>query len=311
MARQWSPPRSPAASAASIAACGTALPPDGARRGAGGPFDTLAWTGGPLPLRHAMPQPPSRQSPLRHDDARPAAGVSLRDLKTRCANCSMRELCLPVGLTPDELNALDTAVGQRSRLRKGEALYRAGDAFSALYAVRIGTFKTTVLAEDGREQIAGYHLQGDLLGLDGLGTERHGCAAIALEDSEVCTIPFEDLEQVARSVPPLQRNLHQIVAREISRDHGVMLLLGSMRAEERLAAFLLNLAHRYKQRGYSSTEFVLRMTREEIGSFLGLKLETVSRLFSRFQQEGLIQTQGRAVKLLDVTALKQLAGQRG
>jgi CRP/FNR family transcriptional regulator len=236
--------------------------------------------------------------------------VSLRELKTRCSACSMRELCLPVGLSPDELNALDTAVGKRSRLHKGDALYRAGDAFGALYAVRLGTFKTTVLAEDGREQIAGYHLQGDLLGLDGLGTERHGCAAIALEDSEVCTIPFADLEEVARSVPPLQRNLHQILAREISRDHGVMLLLGSMRAEERLASFLLSLSARYRSRGYSSSEFVLRMTREEIGSYLGLKLETVSRLFSRFQDEGLLAVAGRSIKIRDPAALRRLAGRR-
>jgi CRP/FNR family transcriptional regulator len=244
--------------------------------------------------------------PLRQDDSRPHPAVSLRELKTRCAACSMRELCLPVGLSPDELTALDAAVGQRSRLRKGEALYRAGDSFGALYAVRIGTFKTTVLAEDGREQIAGYHLQGDLLGLDGLGTERHGCAAIALEDSEVCTIPFADLEEVARSVPPLQRNLHQILAREISRDHGVMLLLGSMRAEERLASFLLSLSARYRSRGYSSTEFVLRMTREEIGSYLGLKLETVSRLFSQFQKDGLIAVEQKHVRILDGAGLEKV-----
>jgi CRP/FNR family transcriptional regulator len=237
--------------------------------------------------------------------------VSLRELKTHCSTCSMRELCLPVGLSGDDLKAVDAAVGNRSRLRKGESLYRAGDPFQALFAVRLGTLKTTVLAEDGREQVAGYHLQGDLIGLDGLGTERHGCAAVALEDSEVCTIPFERLEEIARDVPPLQRNLHQFLAREISRDHSVMLLLGSMRAEERLATFLLNLSERYRSRGYSSTEFVLRMTREEIGSYLGLKLETVSRLFSRFQDEGLLKVSGRNVKLTDIGKLRQLVGQRG
>jgi CRP/FNR family transcriptional regulator len=222
----------------------------------------------------------------------------------------MRELCLPVGLSGEDLKAVDAAVGSRTRLKKGESLYRAGDAFQALFAVRLGTLKTTVLAEDGREQVAGYHLQGDIIGLDGLGTDRHGCAAVALEDSEVCTIPFEQLEELARDVPPLQRNLHQFLAREISRDHSVMLLLGSMRAEERLATFLLNLSERYRSRGYSSTEFVLRMTREEIGSYLGLKLETVSRLFSRFQDEGLLKVSGRNVKLTDIGKLRQLVGQR-
>jgi CRP/FNR family transcriptional regulator len=208
------------------------------------------------------------------------------------------------------LRQLDDLVTNRVRLKKGEVLYRAGDSFTALYAIRTGSCKTTVLAEDGREQVAGYHMLGDVIGMDGIGTERHGCQAVALEDSEYCVLPFGELGDLARSVAPLQRNLYQFLSREIARDHSIMLLLGSMRAEERLAAFLLNLSQRYRERGYSSTEFVLRMTREEIGSYLGLKLETVSRLFSRFHQEGLIQVQGRSVKLLDTAALKQLLGQR-
>jgi len=146
--------------------------------------------------------------------------------------------------------------------------------------------------------------------LDGIANERHECQAVALEDTEVCVIPFGQLEDLARQVSPLQHNLHQFLSREIGRDQNVMLLLGSMRAEERLAVFLLNLSDRYKRHGYSASEFVLRMTREEIGSYLGLKLETVSRLLSRFQAEGLLQVQGRDVKLLDVMALKQLAGSR-
>ena len=222
----------------------------------------------------------------------------------------MRELCLPYSLDPHDLHQLDQLVATRQRLKKGDILYRAGDSFTALHAVKLGSTMTTVLAEDGREQVCGYHLPGDLFGLDGIDNGHHKGQSTALEDSEICSVPLERLEELARHVPALQHNLHRFLSREIDRDHNIMLLLGSMRAEERVAAFLLNLAHRYRQRGYSSTEFVLRMTREEIGSFLGLKLETVSRLFSRFQQEGLIQAQGRAVKLLDVTALKQLAGQR-
>jgi len=236
--------------------------------------------------------------------------ISIHELKARCSNCSMRELCLPHGLDQHDLDQLDQLIASRRRLKKGEVLYRPGDPFTALHALRLGSTMTTVLAEDGREQVCGYHLPGDLLGLDGIEAGYHKGQSVALEDSEICALPLDRLEEFARHAPALQRNLHRFLSREIDRDHNMMLLLGSMRAEERLAAFLLNLAHRYKQRGYSSTEFVLRMTREEIGSFLGLKLETVSRLFSRFQQEGLIQTQGRAVKLLDVTALKQLAGQR-
>ncbi|MCL4763003.1 MAG: fumarate/nitrate reduction transcriptional regulator Fnr [Burkholderiales bacterium] len=255
-----------------------------------------------------MPAQP-RSSPSA-TPAHSAPVISIRDLKSHCSTCTMRELCLPVGLDAEDLKQLDHVIGSRVRLKKGESLYRAGEPFHALYAVRLGSLKTTVLAEDGREQVAGYHMLGDIIGLDGIGTERHGCQATALEDTDVCVMPFERLEDLARTVPSLQHNLHQFLAREITRDHSVMLLLGSMRAEERLAVFLVNLSERYRRRGYSSTEYVLRMTREEIGSYLGLKLETVSRLFSRFQDEGIIQVQGRSIKILDMAALRQIVGQR-
>lgn len=249
----------------------------------------------------------SRAAPSRPSSP---AVISIRELKKHCSNCTMRELCLPIGFDPDAMRQLDKLVTTRSRLNKGEALYHAGEPFTALYAIRLGSCKTTILAEDGREQIAGYHMRGDIIGWDGIGTDRHGCQAVALEDSEICVLPFDRLEELARNIVPLQHNLHQLMSREIGREQNTMLLLGSMRAEERLAAFLLNLSERYQRRGYSSTEFVLRMTRDEIGSYLGVKLETVSRLFSRFQEEGLLQVQGRVVKLLDLSALKELAGQR-
>ena len=236
--------------------------------------------------------------------------ISLRDLRIHCSNCSMRELCLPMGLEPLQVDQIDALLGARVKLRKSDSLYRAGETFSAIYAIRIGSLKTTVLAEDGREQVSGYHMQGDIIGLDGIGTDRHGCQAPALEDTEVCVLPFGRIEEMARAVQMLQHNLHRLLSNEISRDQNAMLLLGSMRAEERLAVFLLSLAERYKRRGYSSTEYVLRMTREEIGSYLGLKLETVSRLFSRFHDADLIRVQGRAVKLLDPPALQRIVGQR-
>jgi CRP/FNR family transcriptional regulator, anaerobic regulatory protein len=250
------------------------------------------------PLDQAIPAP-----------TLPAGVVSLHALRTRCSTCSLRELCLPIGLEHAALRQVDELVNKRLRLKKGEVLYRPGDRFTALYAIRAGSCKTVMVAEDGREQVAGYHMLGDLIGMDGIGTDRHGCQAVALEDSEYCVLPFDELGDLARSVAPLQRNLHRFMAQEITRDHGVMLLLGGMRAEQRLAAFLLDLSQRYRHRGYSSSEFVLRMTREEIGSLLGLKLETVSRLFSRFQQEGLIQALGRSIKLLDSDALKRMVGE--
>jgi len=237
-------------------------------------------------------------------------GVTLPSLKSVCATCSMRELCMPIGLSDTDLAHIDTLVGARTRLRKGETLYRAGDPLTGLFAVRVGSLKTAVLAEDGREQVAGFHMSGEIVGLDGMGTEWHVSHAVALEDSEVCVMPLERLEKLAHDMPTLQRNLRRFLAREIGRQQSVMLMLGSMRAEERLAAFLLDLGARYRRRGYSGSEFVLRMTREEIGSYLGLTLETVSRLLSRFQQEGLIRVQGRGVTLLDQPALRELCGRK-
>jgi CRP/FNR family transcriptional regulator len=236
------------------------------------------------------------------------AAISIRDLKAHCMNCSVRELCLPVGVDQDAMRQIDSLVTERMHLRKGDTVYRTGDPFTALYAIRVGSCKTSVLGEKGYEQVAGYHMMGDIVGLDGIGAGRHGGEAVALEDTEVCVLPFHHLEDLARQVSPLQQNMHRILSREIGRDENVMLLLGSMRAEERLAVFLLSLSKRYRDRGYSETEFVLRMTRADIGSYLGLKLETISRLLSRFQASGMLQVQGRVVKLLDLTALRELAG---
>jgi len=236
--------------------------------------------------------------------------ISIRDLKAVCTTCSLRELCMPFGLAAGEMEQIDSLVRTRRHLRRGETLYDAGDAFTGLFAVWVGSTKTTVTAEDGREQVTGYQLPGDILGLDGVGNDRYQSRATALEDTEMCVMPFDRLDTLARLVPALQRNLRRILSREISREESVMLLLGSMHAEERLAAFLLDLSQRYSQRGYSPTSYMLRMTREEIGSYLGLKLETVSRLFSRFAQEGVIGVQGRHITLLDVGALRQLCSTR-
>lgn len=204
------------------------------------------------------------------------------------------------------MRRLDEIIGYRAPVKKRGTLYRPGETFTGLYAIRLGSFKTLLLTEDGREQIIGYHLAGEILGLDGIGSDRYACEVVALEDSQVCFLPFHELDQLALDVPPLRHNLYRLMSRDLCRDQDMMLLLGSRSAGERLALFLLNLADRYQTRGYSAREFVLRMTREEIASFLGLKLETVSRLFSSLQEEGLIQVQGRAIKLLDPCGLKRL-----
>jgi len=234
--------------------------------------------------------------------------VNLARLRTACSTCSLRELCLPVGLSEEDMAKLDDLVFVRRAIKRGEYLFRAGDKFDSLYATRTGFFKTKLLLEDGREQVTGFHMAGELMGLDGIGPERHTCDAVALEDSDVCVIPFARLEGLGREMQALQHHFHKVMSREIVREHGVMMLLGSMRAEERLAAFLLNLSQRLSTRGYSAHEFNLRMTREEIGSYLGLKLETVSRAFSKFQEEGLIAVQQKNIRILDTARLREIVG---
>ncbi len=223
-----------------------------------------------------------------------------------CSSCNLRELCLPVGLSQAEMTHLDSLVTQRRSLARGDTLFRTGDTFHALYAVRTGFFKSRVQAEDGREQVTGFQMAGELLGLDGIGSGQHTCHAVALEDSQLCVIPYEQLETLLREFGDLQRQFHKVMSREIVRDQGVMLLLGSMRAEERLAAFLLNMLQRLHARGFSAVSLILRMTREEIGSYLGLKLETVSRTFSRLHHEGLLEVRHREIRILDAEGLQAL-----
>ncbi|VVE22921.1 fumarate/nitrate reduction transcriptional regulator Fnr [Pandoraea terrigena] len=226
----------------------------------------------------------------------------------RCSTCSLGQFCLPVGIPEHELEQLDALVSERRRLKKGEVLYHANDDLHAVYGIRFGSLKSSVTAPDGREQVVGFHLQGELIGLDAVADHHHPSTAIALEDSELCIARFGELEALSRQVPSLQRQLHRLMSQEIRNEHQQLLALGTMRAEERLAVFLLNLSERLSARGYAANEFVLRMSREEIGSFLGLKLETVSRLFSRFAQNGMIEIRQRHVKIIDAAALHELAG---
>jgi CRP/FNR family transcriptional regulator len=213
---------------------------------------------------------------------------------------------MPVGLDDGEMRAIDEIVSARRKVPRGASLFHAGETFCALYAVRYGFFKSFITTRDGRDQVTGFYMAGEVVGMDGIGGERHTCTLTALEDSEVCVMPFARVEGLGREIEALQRHFHRILSREIVRDQGVMLLLGSMRAEERLAAFLLNLSQRFLRRGFSASEFVLRMTREEIGSYLGMKLETVSRLFSRFHEEQLIEVRQKHVRIRDIEGLRAL-----
>lgn len=227
-------------------------------------------------------------------------------IKVACSSCNLRELCLPMGLNADEMVKLDRVISTRKRIKRGAALFNVGDKFTALYAVRSGFFKTCVTTADGRDQVTGFQMTGEIIGMDGIVSDHHSCDAVALEDAEVCIMPFDQVEALSREFTTLQHHVHKILSREIVRDHSVMLLLGSMRAEERLAAFLLNLVQRLHARGFSQSEFVLRMTREEIGSYLGMKLETVSRTFSKFAEDDIIDVKQRHVQIKNVDALRQI-----
>ncbi|HYP32429.1 MAG TPA: fumarate/nitrate reduction transcriptional regulator Fnr [Burkholderiaceae bacterium] len=236
----------------------------------------------------------------------PTVRAPLDHIEVACSNCSLRELCLPVGLAPDEMQRLDGLVSTRRNVKRGEVLFRDNDAFTSLYAIRAGFFKTCATSEDGRDQVTGFMMAGDLMGFDGIGHDRHRCDAVALEDSQVCVIPYARLDELSRDVPELQRQLNRVMSREIVREHGVMMMLAGMRAEERVTAFLSNLAQRLEMRGFSPSALILRMTRQEIGTYLGLKLETVSRCFTRLRDEGILDVHQRNVRILDAAALQRL-----
>ena len=246
----------------------------------------------------------SSTAPLRFVPRATTAPAAV-PLKTLCSNCQLKDLCLPCGLPGADVQRLDGLMFARRRIKEGQALYHEGAEFGFLYAVRSGTFKSVVTARDGREQVTCFHMAGELMGLDGLANGSHASGATALEDAEICAIPYAQLTELAAGSSALQQVVSRLMSREIVREHSLMMLLGSMNAEERLATFLLNLSQRMKARGYSATEFHLRMSRAEIGSYLGMKLETVSRTFSAFQQQRLLEVDKKHIRITDLAGLKR------
>ncbi|MBX3658051.1 MAG: helix-turn-helix domain-containing protein [Ramlibacter sp.] len=243
------------------------------------------------------------EAPVRLSRPRASEAAPAPALTTNCSACHLRELCLPHGMPSEDLGRLDALGFARRRLPAGRQLYQAGDRFQYIYAVRSGTFKSSLALADGREQVSGFHMAGELMGLDGVAQGRHASSAVALEDAEVCAIPYATLMDLSSGSAALQHVVSRLMSREIVREHSLMMLLGSMNAEERLAAFLLNLSQRLKARGYSAHEFHLRMSRAEIGSYLGMKLETVSRTFSSFQQQRLLEVDKRHIRIVDLPGL--------
>lgn len=233
--------------------------------------------------------------------------ISLNPSKLACNDCGLYQLCLPVGVEPQELEQLDRIIKRRRPLKRGEHLFQINTPFRSIYAVHSGSIKTYVPTEEGNEQITGFHLPGELLGLDAISVRRHRCAAKALETTTLCEIPYEKLGDVAKQIPSLQHHLLSIMSQEILHDHSLLTLLGKRSAEERLAALLLSLSERYRQRGFSPTDLVLSMSRNDIANYLGMVVETVSRLFTRFQEEGVLQVERKQVRILSPSLLATIA----
>ncbi len=232
--------------------------------------------------------------------------ISFENIKVACKNCSLGTLCLPMGLTPEDVERLDGIVKRNRPLHRGDHLFRSGDHFRSLWVVKTGSVKTYTPSEDGGEQVLGFHLPGEVIGLDAIERETHACSAKVLETSAICEIPFPRLEELSSTIPSLQHQMYRLLSKEIGQDTEMLMLLGKKNAEERLATFLLSLSNRFKKRGLSSTDFYLSMSRHEIGNYLGLAVETVSRLFTRFQDEGLLKVERKHVQLQDIHRLETL-----
>lgn len=235
------------------------------------------------------------------------APLDLMRLRHGCAHCSLQQLCLPAGIDADELARLDDIVRRRRVVRRGERLFRIGDPLAAVYVARDGVFKTASVSEDGEEQVLGFHLPGELMGLDALGSGAHRCESLALVDANVCEVQLEALSAVAAQLPGLQQQLLRVIGHSLDRVHGHMGMLVRRQANERIALFLHSLGERYELIGQSSHLLRLPMSREDIARYLGLALETVSRGFSRLQEDGVISVHGRRVEIVDTQELVRLA----
>lgn len=225
----------------------------------------------------------------------------------KCQDCSISQLCIPVSLNAEEMGKLDDIIERKKPLHKGDYLFEAGQPLRSIYAVRSGSFKSYTLTESGEEQITGFHLAGDIVGFDGISTMSHKSYAQAMETAMVCEIPFTTLDDLSGKLPKLRHQVMRMMSNEINYDQEMLLMLNKKTAEERLAAFLANLSTRFGERDFSKKEFRLTMTRGEIGNYLGLTVETISRLLSRFQKAEIIKVEGKFITILDADELFKVA----
>lgn len=234
--------------------------------------------------------------------------IPLLHHEAHCKDCSLACMCLPISLRADEVDALDRIVKRSRPLRKGEVAFRQGDEFNSIFALRSGAIKTYSLSDNGDEQITGFHLAGELIGMSGMDSGSYTATAVALETTSICEIPFDNLDELTAVLPQLRKQLLRLMSREMREDQDMMLLLSRKNADERIATLLINLSARFRARGYSAKVFRLAMSRSEIGNYLGLAVETVSRVFTRFQQQGLIIAEGKEIEITDYIQLCALAG---
>ncbi len=229
------------------------------------------------------------------------------DYRVSCGNCRLNTLCLPLALDSADVERLDNIIQRGKPLQKGEHLYQEGVAFTAVYAVRSGAIKAYRVTDDGREQVTGFYFPGEILGMDGISKNAHACSARALETAAVCEIPFSHLQELSTQMPDLQRHFFQLMSREITEDQQLITLLSKNTAEERIAALMLSISSRNARRKLSATQFRLPMSRIDIGNYLGLTVETVSRVFSRLQKLEILEVSNKEIKILDLDALKEIA----
>ena len=227
-----------------------------------------------------------------------------------CQDCGLYQLCLPMGLNSADTMLLDHYVKRKRTIKRGQMLYSAGEKFSYAYAIRSGSIKTSISTGDGRQQITGFHIPGELLGLNAMDENRHNCEAVALETTSVCEISANCFEELARQIPTMHFQMLRIMSKEIKHNQELLLLLGKKNAEERLATYLLTLSRRFAMRNFSSTQFNLSMSRSDIGSYLGIAQETVCRILTRFQEEGMIASERRLIILKDIERLSSIARER-
>ena len=236
----------------------------------------------------------------------PEPVIDFSKIKVTCSNCNLQELCLPRGLNAENMEKLDHVVKGSRPIHKGQHVFRSDDKFQAFYAVRSGSIKVYNLNESGEEQIIGFYFPGEILGFDAVENHMHSCSAVSLETTTVCSIPYEKINEISSEIPELQDQIFRLMSRELSKENKLLLTINKRSAEERLATFIVSLSTRFKNLGYSAKEYNLPMSRQDIGNYLGLTIETVSRLFTKFQKNGLIKIDKKAIRLEDLATLRSI-----